>query len=77
MKTKADTQGTILIGPLLTDVFLFVRTDEFRQSLNVSVTVTSPSPKSNPSSYIRQRTIHCQKQVRRCPLDYHAEGFGR
>lgn len=37
--------------------------DEFRQSINVTVSMNNPSASSNPQVYERQRTIHCQKQV--------------
>jgi len=36
--------------------------DEFRQSLNVTVRVYSSTP-SESQTYIRQRTVHCQKQL--------------
>ena len=37
--------------------------DEFRQSINVTVSMNNPSASSNPQVYECQRTIHCQKQV--------------
>ncbi|CAF1444022.1 unnamed protein product [Adineta steineri] len=35
--------------------------DEFRHLINVSIAVNNPS--SNTENYVRQRTIHCQRQV--------------
>ncbi|UJR38052.1 hypothetical protein I4U23_030734 [Adineta vaga] len=37
--------------------------DEFRQSINVTISRNNPSSSSNSSIYERQRMIHCQKQV--------------
>ncbi|UJR08222.1 hypothetical protein I4U23_012495 [Adineta vaga] len=37
--------------------------EEFRQTINVNISVNNPSSKAQ--IYVRQRTIHCQKQVRK------------
>jgi hypothetical protein len=64
MKTTTDSNGNKQrIFYLKNNLFSLSIEDEFRQSLNVTISVRNPSPSTNLQVYYPQRTIHCQKQV--------------
>lgn len=61
MKSTTDNNGEKRkIRRLFFVFFLSFIKDEFRQTVNVTISVIKPS---TPEKYQRQRTIHCQKQV--------------
>lgn len=61
MKSTTDNNGEKRkIRRLFFVFFLSFIKDEFRQTVNVTIYVKTPS---TSDEYHRQRTIHCQKQV--------------
>ncbi|CAF0721040.1 unnamed protein product [Adineta steineri] len=62
-KLKSDYLDTFHQRLWLTMKTITDNNDEFRQSINVTISINNPSLPSNLQTYERQRIIHCQKQV--------------